>query len=127
VPLAPRSIALLKALPREEGSNFVFIGERQGQPLHHGALRKTVKRINATVTTHGFRSCFRDWCAERTSFPNHICEMALGHAIQSGVEAAYRRGDLIEQRTKLMDAWARFCEIEKCTPADVLPLRAKGF
>jgi len=58
---------------------------------------------------HGLRSTFRDWAAERTSFPREVAEMALAHAIPSAVEAAYRRGDLFEKRRRLMDAWAEFC------------------
>src|SRR4029450_8479202 len=60
------------------------------------------------VVTHGFRSTFRDWAAESTSFPNHVVEMALAHAVQDKVEAAYRRGDLFEKRRKLMEVWAEF-------------------
>jgi integrase len=60
------------------------------------------------LTTHGFRSSFRDWAAERTHFPSEVVEMALAHAVGSKVEAAYRRGDLFEKRRKLMDAWAEF-------------------
>ena len=61
------------------------------------------------VTAHGFRSTFRDWCAERTSYPGDMAEMALAHAVGNKVEAAYRRGDLFEKRRRLMDEWARFC------------------
>jgi integrase len=61
------------------------------------------------VTVHGFRSSFRDWAAERTAYPNHVVEMALAHAIPVAVEAAYRRGDLLDKRRRLMDDWATFC------------------
>jgi integrase len=61
------------------------------------------------VTVHGFRSSFRDWAAECTSFPNHVVEQALAHAIGNKVEAAYRRTDLFEQRRQLMQQWAAFC------------------
>jgi hypothetical protein len=60
------------------------------------------------LTVHGFRSSFRDWAAERTSFPNHVAEMALAHVVK-GVEGDYRRGDLFEKRRKLMQAWADYC------------------
>ena len=60
------------------------------------------------LTVHGFRSSFRDWAAERTSFPNHVAEMALAHTVR-GVEGDYRRGDLFEKRRKLMAEWARYC------------------
>ena len=61
------------------------------------------------LTAHGFRSTFRDWAAERTNFPREVVEMALAHTIESKVEAAYRRGDLVQKRRQLMEAWARFC------------------
>ena len=73
------------------------------------------------VTIHGFRSTFRDWAAERTAYAREVVEMALAHAIENRVEAAYRRGDLFEKRRQLMEAWARVCS----TPAgQVVPLRA---
>jgi integrase len=61
------------------------------------------------LTTHGFRSSFRDWVAERTNFPSEVAEVALAHAVRNPVEAAYRRGDMFEKRRRLMDAWADFC------------------
>ena len=61
----------------------------------------------ADITAHGFRSTFRDWAAERTNFPREVAEMALAHAIPDAVEAAYRRGDQLEKRRKLMDAGPR--------------------
>ena len=61
------------------------------------------------LTTHGFRSTFRDWAAERTHFSREVVEMALAHTIENKVEAAYRRGDLFQKRLQLMEAWARFC------------------
>ena len=75
------------------------------------AMTMLLKRMGQTeITVHGFRSTFRDWASEQTSFPHEVCEMALAHAIGNKAEAAYRRGDLFEKRRKLMDAWAAFCE-----------------
>ena len=74
-------------------------------PLSDRALAK----LHPGVTVHGFRSTFRDWAAETTSYPNHVVEMALAHAISNGVEAAYRRGDLFENRRRLMQEWADYC------------------
>jgi integrase len=76
------------------------------------------------LTAHGFRSTFRDWAAERTSFPREVAEQALAHTLSDKVEAAYRRSDLFDKRRRLMEAWARFC----VTPAGekqgaVTPLR----
>ena len=88
----------------------VFPGGRHGRPLSEMALLMLLRRMGfGDVTAHGFRSTFRDWAAERTSFPREVAEMALAHAIPDAVEAAYRRGDLFEKRRRLMTAWAEFC------------------
>ena len=71
------------------------------------SLLKRMERNDFTV--HGFRSSFRDWTAERTSYPREVAEMALGHAVGDKVEAAYRRSDLFEKRRRLMNEWSRFC------------------
>ena len=63
----------------------------------------------ADITTHGFRSTFRDWISERTNFSNEVAEMALAHTIDNRVEAAYRRGDLLDKRRELMEKWGAFC------------------
>ena len=77
------------------------------------------------VTVHGFRSSFRDWCAERTNFPSEIAEMALAHVVGNKVEAAYRRGDLFQKRRQLAEAWATFCAAP-AAGGDVVPIRARG-
>ena len=64
------------------------------------------------LTVHGFRSTFRDWAAEQTSYPHEMCEIALAHAVGNKVEAAYRRGDMMEKRRRLMADWAAYCEQE---------------
>ena len=71
------------------------------------------------LTTHGFRSTFRDWAAESTNFAREVAEMALAHSVSDKVEAAYRRGDLFEKRRKLMEAWASFC-FKPAVEADVV-------
>ena len=103
VPLSDRALALL---PRKR-AELVFSGAH-GR-LGPNALTRVIKRLGYNVTAHGFRSTFRDWAAETTAFPNHVVEQALAHAISSGVEAAYRRGDLFEKRRELMEAWAHYC------------------
>jgi integrase len=67
-----------------------------------------LRRMQLKVTAHGFRSSFRDWASECTSFPREVCELALAHAVDDKTEAAYRRGDLLEKRRELMSAWATF-------------------
>jgi len=69
-----------------------------------------LRRAHLDVTAHGFRSAFRDWCGERTAFPRDVAEAALAHAVGDETERAYRRGDALEKRRKLMDAWGKFCE-----------------
>jgi integrase len=105
VPLSDAAMAVLEAMPRM--NSFVFPGMRDGQPVGLRTVQDLVKPVGVTV--HGFRSCFRDWAAEQTNYPNHVVEMALAHAIPNAVEAAYRRGDLFEKRARLMQQWADYC------------------
>jgi hypothetical protein len=64
---------------------------------------------NGIATAHGFRSTFKDWAHEQTEFSTEVIELALAHAVGDKVEAAYRRGDLLEKRRLLSKAWADFC------------------
>jgi hypothetical protein len=73
------------------------------------ALAMTLRRLGQTETVHGFRSAFRDWGSEQTAYSNEVLEMSLAHAVRDRVEAAYRRGDLLERRTRLMADWAAYC------------------
>jgi integrase len=74
-------------------------------------MAKVMDRLKVEgPTVHGFRSAFRDWCGEATAFPREIAEAALAHVIGDKAEQAYRRGDALEKRRKLMDAWAAYCE-----------------
>jgi integrase len=79
--------------------------------------------MEVPAVPHGFRSTFRDWCAESTNYPSHVAEMALAHTIGDKVEAAYRRGDLFNKRTHLMRDWGEFCE--RVQSARVTPIAAK--
>lgn len=106
VPLSPRAVELLQALPRFEGVDLVFPG-RSGM-LSDMALTQVMRRMGLTAVPHGFRSTFSDWCAERTATPAEVREMALAHAIGNATEEAYRRGDLFQKRRALMDQWAAF-------------------
>jgi integrase len=88
----------------------VFPGRLEGRPIGDNTIWRLAKEAaGSDITIHGLRSSFRDWAAERTSFPREVAEMALAHAIPNAVEAAYRRGDLFDKRRKLMDAWAAYC------------------
>jgi integrase len=108
VPLSPPAIEIIRRSGSDAG--FVFPGAKRGKPISRMALPLQLKRMGIDCTVHGFRSTFRDWAAERTDFPNEVIEMALAHTIRSKVEAAYRRGDLLEKRRVLMGEWAAFCE-----------------
>jgi integrase len=71
------------------------------------------KQMNQpTLTVHGFRSTFRDWAAEVSSFPRELAESALAHVLSDKTEAAYQRGDLLEKRREMMTAWADYCRSE---------------
>jgi integrase len=124
VPLAPRALEILSMLPREDEDGFVFIGADKAKPLGHGALRDLLIRLHRGITVHGFRSTFRDWAAERTSYPNHVVEQALAHTIGNAVERAYRRGDLLAKRAHLMADWAHFCTTPQ-RDATVTPIRVR--
>ena len=108
VPLSKRVVQILHRLPRD-GSGLVFSGSQSGRPLSADSLLKLLKRLRPTLTVHGLRSSFRDWAGDRTAFPRDVIEMALAHAIKDKSEAAYRRGDALEKRRKLMEAWAQYC------------------
>jgi integrase len=110
VPLSDRALAILDALPREEGDDHLFIGARAGKGLSDMAMLELLRGMAGNgYTVHGFRSSFRDWCAEQTNYPRELAEVALAHALKNKVEAAYQRGDLLEKRRRLMRDWARYC------------------
>ena len=111
VPLTARVVDFLKAMTRLHDNEHVFPGTAKGKPLSSMAMTMQLRRMNrGNITVHGFRSTFRDWASEQTSFPHETCEHALAHRISDKAEAAYRRGDQFEKRRKLMDVWAAFCE-----------------
>jgi integrase len=110
IPLSPAALAVLEAMRAIKHSDYIFPGKRQARAVGGNTVLRVAKEIaGIDITAHGFRSTFRDWAAERTSFPREVAEMALAHAIPNAVEAAYRRGDLFEKRRRLMGAWADYC------------------
>jgi integrase len=111
VPLSKRALAIIKTLAEARTCDYVFPSPRGRRPLSHVAMGKVMDRLEVEgPTVHGFRSAFRDWCGEATAFPREIAEAALAHVIGDKAEQAYRRGDALEKRRKLMDAWAAYCE-----------------
>jgi integrase len=123
VPLSSAAVAVLERMGTLQRNGFVFPGAHTGARPSENMLRSMVQRIEPAVTMHGFRSTFRDWAAERTNFPSEVAEMALAHAVGDKVEAAYRRGDLLDKRRRLMEAWAEFCARASTTTGEVVPLR----
>jgi integrase len=109
VPLSGRAIEVLKALPREDGTAFVFIGARKGAPLSNMAMLEVMRQMRPAYVVHGFRSTFRTWVAERTHYPHLVAELALGHTQSDKLMQAYQRGDLFEKRAQLMREWAAYC------------------
>ncbi|MBC6982864.1 site-specific integrase [Caulobacter sp. 17J80-11] len=108
VPLTDKAVALLESVAGL-GEVYVFPGSRPGKPLSNMAMEMLLRRMKVAVTVHGFRSTFRDWAGETTDFPRETAEAALAHKVGDEVERAYRRGDALEKRRKLMDAWASYC------------------
>jgi integrase len=93
---------------RQERDTLVFVGRRR-KLINKASLVQALRRNGYTCTPHGFRSSVRVWCAERTSYPRDLCEMVLGHAVHSAVEAAYQRSTLLEKRRTLMQEWSTYC------------------
>ena len=111
VSLSRRAIAILNKMEAARAGEFVFPGQRAGKPLSVMALEMMLRRMKVkAVTVHGFRSSFRDWCGEVSTFPREVAEAALAHISGDATERAYRRGDALEKRRKLMEAWSSYCE-----------------
>ena len=115
VPLTKRAIEILHELmalrQSTPATSFIFPGYRRERPLSNMAFKQLLSRMGETgFVPHGFRSSFRDWCGECTTFPREIAEAALAHSIGNSVEQAYRRGDALEKRRQMMDEWAEFIE-----------------
>ena len=122
VPLSDAAREIVEARRREHvKAPFIFVG-RGSVAVGKSSLQRLLARlVGDRCVVHGFRSTFRDWVAEATEFPGDWAELALAHRVGSGAERAYRRGDLLDQRRKLMDAWARYCDGDSETR--VVPLK----
>jgi integrase len=115
VPLSACAVALLAALPRTGARVF---------PVSRTSVWYAAKRLRPEITVHGFRSSFRDWAGERTNYAREVVEQCLAHAAGDQTELAYRRGDALEKRRAVMDAWARFCDQPMPVGDNVRPIRA---
>jgi integrase len=123
VPLSGAAIKLLKAQPHIKGVDYVFPSSK-GEKISDMTLSAVLRRMGVAAVPHGFRSTFRDWCAEQTNFPREVAEAALAHTLKDKTEAAYQRGDYFEKRAGLMKAWADFCGRVQ-TDATVTLIRAR--
>ena len=122
MPLRGRAVEIVRQMRQGQVSRFIFPGQAPDKPLSNMALLTLLKRMNASenkwvdpvssrpITAHGFRATFRTWAEEVATVPHAVVEQAMGHQVGTQVERAYRRTDVLDQRRKLMDAWASFCE-----------------
>jgi integrase len=144
VPLCAPAVAVLERMAERRHSNHVFAGDVDGKPLSDRALTEVIRRMNDAreaiglprwadpkqgsrdVVPHGFRSTFRDWVSEETSFPDALAEAALANRKGDKVEEAYKRGTMFEKRRRLMDAWAICATPVLAAHDNVAPLRQAG-
>jgi len=129
VPLSDAALAVLERMKTVRQGDHLFPGWRTGRPLSQAAVLKTAKEIGADlghpeITVQGFRSTFRDWAAEQNNFPWDVAEGALAHVVADKVEAAYRRGDLLQRRAAMMKAWSDYLTHPR-KAATVTPLRKR--
>ena len=112
VPLTSRALQILKQMKRlqTEENLFVFPGGKRGKRLSETSLQAVLERMEVDATPHGFRSSFRDWAGDATAFPREVAEAALAHIVGDKAERAYKRGDALKKRHKLMGAWQTFCD-----------------
>jgi integrase len=131
VPLSSAAVALLTKMQEAKLSDeYPFPGANRSAPISYSAMRDALlavgdwqdKKTGEPITIHGFRSTFRTWAEERTSYSD-LAKVALAHTISDKVDAAYQRGDLLEKRRKLMEAWARFCTSGAATTGKVVSIR----
>jgi integrase len=110
VPLSPAALAIVAArLEFVEGpDDLVFPGQKKGRPLSNMAMDMLLRRMKRPYTVHGFRSTAKDWASDRTNFPDEVSEEALAHLVGSATRRAYRRGEALDKRRRLMEAWARY-------------------
>jgi integrase len=124
VPLSKPLVGILNAHPQQKGIDLVFPAPRGGV-LSDMTLTAVTRRMQVEAVPHGFRSTFRDWAAERTNYPRDMAEMALAHSVGDKVEAAYRRGDMLQKRRQMMQAWADFCDLP-AKSGDVVDINRKS-
>lgn len=125
VPLSERSLEILAELGPSGPEGFILPGQKPDKPLSNMAFEMVMRRMGkGHFTVHGMRSAFRDWVGEETGFPREVAEAALAHVVGDAAEQAYRRGDALEKRRKLMEAWATYCAEPEI--GNVVPLHRAG-
>lgn len=120
VPLSNSALTVLRALPRFEGSPFIFSSPRGG-PLSDMSISSVCRRMEVNAVPHGFRSTFKDWARSTTAYPDEVSELALAHISSDATRAAYARDELLPRRTKLMADWAKFVDTIQIE-AEVVPI-----
>lgn len=113
--MSDEAMKLLRSQRNSVGVDCIYLfpsptrrDSERGAPLSDMTLTAVLRRLEVDAVPHGFRSTFRDWCAEQTEYPNEVAEMALAHTVGNKVEAAYRRGDLLDKRKRLMQDWSDY-------------------
>ncbi|MCB1528395.1 MAG: tyrosine-type recombinase/integrase [Hyphomicrobiaceae bacterium] len=110
VPLSEAALELLRPLSDTRLNEYVFPGFKSDRPLSGMSMEMVLRRMKVeTATVHGFRSSFRDWVGDETSYPERLAEQALAHQLKDKAEASYRRKTAIEKRRQMMEDWARYC------------------
>jgi len=129
VPLSDRVVEILHRMKdfrrTDEPGAFVFEGQKPGRPLSDMTLTMPIRRAGLPITVHGFRSAFRDWCAEATSTPREVAEACLAHVVRDAAEAAYARTDHFDKRRDVMSTWAAFCK-GATGVSKVVPIQGAG-
>ena len=94
---------------------YIFPGRLRAKPMSSMAMEMVLRRmrVDKIATPHGFRSTFRDWVGDKTTFPREVAEAALAHVVGDSTEQAYRRETAFTKRRELMDAWGAFCEAKE--------------
>jgi integrase len=124
VPLSPQAIDLLKSLVRT--NEFLFPGHTGKKPITSAAGMKLLKELHPGITQHGFRSTFRVWGSEQTSYPQEVLEHALAHRIKDKARAAYDRKTMLPKRIKLMNAWSDYCDQIPANVDNVIGIRKEA-
>ena len=121
IPLTAEAMAIIEEVKGYD-EKFLFPGHKRGKAISEVSVRHVLRKTHPQFTIHGFRSSFRDWCAETTSYPLEVVEKCLAHGIKDATEASYQRGDMLAKRAKLMQAWAVYCT-DSSKQAEVIPIK----